>query len=237
VPSADKDSDLSFEHEFCAAALIDRWKNFLCNLLIHNLSQCAIVGQNVGATGNMYGLSGKFIPANLALDKRGNFAVVGALILPLILLALGVAIDQSSAEAQKLKLQGIADSASVAAASALIEDHVSNEKATEIALSIISGQLKLKSNVAMDLRYSERSKPTSHIADTNDCTSVQIKDMSRQDGSRTYTVTVNVCEEAQLSVLNSLSQNLQLKISAASTSVSEFQFVAGQWRGAVRVTQ
>jgi hypothetical protein len=52
---------------------------------------------------------------NLARDKAGNFAMMTAIILPVVLVAGGSAVDYSVAVSERSKLQGIADAAVLAA--------------------------------------------------------------------------------------------------------------------------
>ena len=52
---------------------------------------------------------------DLAADKAGNFAMLSAIILPVMLVAGGSAVDYSVAVSERTKLQGIADAAVLAA--------------------------------------------------------------------------------------------------------------------------
>lgn len=52
---------------------------------------------------------------DLAADKAGNFAMLSAIILPVLLVAGGSVVDYSNAVSERTKLQGIADAAVLAA--------------------------------------------------------------------------------------------------------------------------
>jgi Flp pilus assembly protein TadG/uncharacterized protein YegL len=74
-------------------------------------------------------------------DRRGNFAIMGAVAVPLILAAAGFAMDLTNMVLARAELQDAADSAAIAAASALASDGKSVDEAKAIAATFMKTQL------------------------------------------------------------------------------------------------
>ncbi len=69
------------------------------------------------------------LASRLLRDRGGNFAMVTAVIIPVILMAAGVAIDLTKTVLAKAELQDASDAAVLAAAAALANDGKSIEEA------------------------------------------------------------------------------------------------------------
>lgn len=78
--------------------------------------------------------------ARFTFDRRGNFALLTALALPVLLGAAGVAIDITSLVATRSELQGYVDSAALAAAAALANKEMTIEAGKTYATNFFFGQ-------------------------------------------------------------------------------------------------
>lgn len=86
--------------------------------------------------------------ARLLGDRGGNFAMMTAIVCPLIIAAGGVAIDLTKMVMTRTTLQDAADSAALAAASALANDSKSKAEAKLIAMQFLKTQMN--GGVAVD---------------------------------------------------------------------------------------
>lgn len=77
----------------------------------------------------------------LAADKAGNFGIMTALIIPVILAAVAISMDMSRLLADKTKLSSALDAASLATASALTSGDITTAEAQGFAARIAAGQL------------------------------------------------------------------------------------------------
>ena len=78
---------------------------------------------------------------SLLADRQGNFGIITAIVLPVLLGIGGVAMDYTSISQERNRLQDAADSAALAAASALADKGISVDAAKELALSFLRGQM------------------------------------------------------------------------------------------------
>lgn len=79
--------------------------------------------------------------ARLLADRGGNFAATTAILLPVLLGVAGVAIDYLRMTQEHTRVQNAADSAALAAATALAEKAFTEEQARLLALSFLRGQM------------------------------------------------------------------------------------------------
>lgn len=79
--------------------------------------------------------------ARLLGDRGGNFAMMTAIVCPIILAAGGVAIDLTKMVMTRTTLQDAADSAALAAASALANDSKSQAEAKLLAMQFLKTQM------------------------------------------------------------------------------------------------
>ncbi|MCR6501148.1 pilus assembly protein [Shinella sp. CPCC 101442] len=79
--------------------------------------------------------------ARLLGDRGGNFAMMTAIVCPLILAAGGVAIDLTNIVMTRASLQDAVDSAALAAASALANDSKSQAEAKLLAMQFLKTQM------------------------------------------------------------------------------------------------
>lgn len=74
-------------------------------------------------------------------DKRGNFAIIAAFILPLIVGVVGISIDISRTVSLKSRMQGAADSATLIVTKRLVEEDISIAEAEKLASSMFLSQI------------------------------------------------------------------------------------------------
>lgn len=79
--------------------------------------------------------------SRLMKDRAGNFGIMTAAMLPVLLGVAGVAIDVTNAMQEKSRLQALADSATLAAASAMADSgNMTEQEAENMALGYFVGQ-------------------------------------------------------------------------------------------------
>ncbi|SIR01492.1 Flp pilus assembly protein TadG [Rhizobium sp. RU20A] len=88
-----------------------------------------------------------FNPRGLLSNRSGNFGLLGALALPVLIGAGGIVLDMASMVLTKQEMQGAVDAAALAGASALAGKGVSEDEARKIVLEYLKGQVSRKSNL------------------------------------------------------------------------------------------
>ncbi len=81
-------------------------------------------------------------------DRAGNFGIMTAIVLPILLASGGVAIDMANMVMTKNKFQDATDAAALAAASALASQGVSHADAEIIALNFLKAQVTSSESLA-----------------------------------------------------------------------------------------
>jgi Flp pilus assembly protein TadG len=86
-------------------------------------------------------LSSKF--GRLIRDTKGNFAMIGAVAIPMVIAAASFGVDTTNAFSMKSHLQDAADAAALATSSEAVKDeNMTEAKAKAFALDFVNGQLK-----------------------------------------------------------------------------------------------
>ncbi|MDP9590256.1 VWA domain-containing protein [Shinella sp. AETb1-6] len=93
---------------------------------------------------------GRTILSRLLKDRFGNFAMVTAVTIPVILAAGGVAIDMTKMVLAKAELQDATDAAALAAASALANEKKTATQAKQIAEELFAMQISGTSGVVKE---------------------------------------------------------------------------------------
>ncbi len=106
-------------------------------------------------------------------DEGGNFAIMTAFALPVVLAAGGVAMDLANMAQQRAQLQDAADAAALAAASALVNKNITPDQAKDLAKDFLIGQMSGPNGIEDD----ETGKRLQQI---RDAASVTIVDNSTQ---------------------------------------------------------
>lgn len=158
--------------------------------------------------------------SRLAHDRGGNFGIMTAVMLPVLLGLSGVAIDVTQAVQMKSQLQGFADSAALAAATAMAQKGTSPTDAQALAKSFLAAQLieATKNGSETDAEMAALSK---EYKDSAEVTATQITTTSGKE----FTVNLSMNYDLKLNAMTQLFAGSTMKIgvasSAASTSVAD----------------
>jgi von Willebrand factor type A domain./TadE-like protein. len=151
-------------------------------------------------------------------DKRGNFGIMTAILLPVVLATAGVAIDLTRMVQVKSELQNAADAASLAAASAMAGKGISKAEAMELAREFLAGQM---ANLITDNASSGTGVPVDEMLERLKEDAKVIASETPTSGSgKTFDVTVNARYELALNGLTSLLGYKSVTLEASSTSQS-----------------
>lgn len=115
-------------------------------------------------------------------DRRGNFAVMSALLLPIGLGLAGLAIDTTAMITTKAALQNAADAAALAAATAMANDKATVQQAEALAVNFITGQMANHTTSGTPFDYAS-------------CTNVTTTETPTAGTGKKYNVTVETCED------------------------------------------
>src|SRR5690242_2977058 len=74
-------------------------------------------------------------------DRSGNFGIMTALLLPVLVGAAGISVDLTNAMQARSSMQGLADAAALAAASAMADKGISQASAEAYAKSMLASQV------------------------------------------------------------------------------------------------
>jgi Flp pilus assembly protein TadG len=140
-------------------------------------------------------------------DRGGNFAMLTAIALPVLIGSASVAVDFSNMVVQKQQLQEATDSAALAAASALASGKAANEDAAkELAKSFVAGQMA---------NYVDQA-----TADAiKDSLSVDIH-TTTTSGGKSYKITMGGSSEIGATPLARIFGYDKFQVAAASTTTS-----------------
>ena len=157
----------------------------------------------------------KSLFTGLARDKRGNFGVATAVLLPVLLASGGVAMDLTRMVQVKSELQNAADSAALAAASAMAGKGMTDSEATELAKKFLASQM---ANLANAASLSDEEKQEM-LAALEDGASVQTK-TTTSSGTKNFDVTVEAKYDLPLNAMTQLLGFKTASLAATSTAKS-----------------
>lgn len=170
-------------------------------------------------------------------DRRGNFAVITALILPAAIFTVGVSMDLLSALDLKSDMQASADSAALAASSAMISTAKTytipqaEEEAKQLIVTQLSQSLaasgssslaeELADNTEVTVTKVPGSKATTYNAVVTTAFSMPLTPMTRLFAGDTMTVTVNSHSQSSRSNTVGLSMYLALDRSGSMSFLTD----------------
>jgi Flp pilus assembly protein TadG/uncharacterized protein YegL len=123
-------------------------------------------------------------------SRDGNFAILTALSLPVVIAFVGVAIDMSRLLNTRTQLQSAADSAALVASKAMADQGMTEAQAKVLALNFVNSQLALDNDLGGTL-------------DKNDIDIVPTK-VTNADGSGTYDVQVKLNLDVKMTAMTGL---------------------------------
>jgi Flp pilus assembly protein TadG len=143
-------------------------------------------------------------------DRSGNFAIMSAILAPIVIGAAGFAIDLTTLAASRRQLQEASDSAALAAATALANGKVTTDaQAQQLAKDFIAGQMA--ANVSND---------SAAIAAMKDAAKIVITTTPNGVKSNIYSVSVSANYQVQLSGLGRLVGFTNKTVAATSSAVN-----------------
>ena len=151
----------------------------------------------------------------LMKDRAGNFGIMTAVMLPVLLGVAGVAIDLTRVMEEKNQLQALADSATLGAASAMADKGTMTEaEAEEMGTSILVGQkMQEYENAGMDPNTLAATR-----AELKQNTQADAKATIASNTAANYTVTMTTGYDVPLNGLTAMLGFTKMHISVTSTS-------------------
>ncbi|WP_432443584.1 pilus assembly protein [Rhizobium grahamii] len=134
--------------------------------------------------------------SRLLNDRGGNFAMVSAILLPIMLGAGALAIDITNTAMAKHQLQEASDSAALATASALADGKVTTSTAADFAKDFIAGQMAnvlsdttgLKGSTTVNATKTTTGTATSYSVSVSSSYSMQLSGLAQVIGFKTTTI-------------------------------------------------
>jgi Flp pilus assembly protein TadG len=153
----------------------------------------------------------------LAADRGGNFGMMTAIMLPVLMGAAGFAMDFSNAMQVKSSLQGIADSASLAAASAMSQQGYTKAQAEELAKNYFVSQI-IADGMSDATTTSEKSALAAKIRAATTATAKE--NAASGNAKATYTVTLDSLYAMNLNPITGVvaGKSMNIAINAVATT-------------------
>ncbi|MCO6185004.1 VWA domain-containing protein [Rhizobium sp. L1K21] len=138
----------------------------------------------------------------LHTDKGGNFAIIAALLLPVIIFGVGSALDTSYMLSTRLRLQTATDAAATAAATALVNNpDMTLDEAETLAMNYVKSEM-LNSNSPVP----------------EDCVTAKATETKGYGTERSYDVSVNACADYSFSGLSRIYGGTGSKVKSLSAA-------------------
>lgn len=159
------------------------------------------------------------ILSRLARDRRGNFGMMTALLLPVLFGVGGMSIDLTKMMMTKTRLQDAADSAALAAASALVhnpeaEPNIDNIK--KMALKLLQTQLS-EGSLLDESGTAEQKQRELELASA---THIDVEQTGTRATGQTFKVNIKINRDMQLNALTRLLVKDTATITANSSAES-----------------
>lgn len=160
--------------------------------------------------------------SRLRSDRAGNFGMLTAIVLPLILAVGGMAIDLTRVVSARASLQDAADSAALAAASALANDGKTQAQAKLLAMQFLKTQMH---SGGVEGNNEEANADDDNPYDIGGNTTISIKETAMLGNGKSFAVDVSTKYEVKFNVFTRLfgqtSTELKAKSSAESATESK----------------
>lgn len=154
--------------------------------------------------------------SRFARDRRGNFGMMTAIVLPIILATAGVAIDLTNMVMMKSELQDATDAAALAAASALANNGKTATQAKEIAMRFLKAQISRGSTADGD----QETKDENDLASA---TTITIKETALNGSGKAFSVDIATNYKIQFNAFTQLlgQKSTTLKATSSAESATE----------------
>ncbi|GEO86041.1 MULTISPECIES: TadE/TadG family type IV pilus assembly protein [Alphaproteobacteria] len=150
-------------------------------------------------------------------DRSGNFGIMTAILVPVLLASAGVAMDLANLVQVRAALQDAADSGALSAASALAGKGITDAEAIELAKKFMAAQFSNTNQNGTELTEEEKDA-AKELADTA-LASVH-RTAGASGATNTYEVTVNGHYDVKMNAFTRLLGYDKVRISVSSTSES-----------------
>jgi Flp pilus assembly protein TadG/uncharacterized protein YegL len=150
-----------------------------------------------------------YIFKRLLRDRDGNFGILTALSIPVLVAAGGMAIDVTNMSLSHSQLQEATDSAALAAATAIADGSVTTTTAKDLGNNFVLGQMS--NYLAGDANATNALKSG---------TSTTVTSTSNSSGGMSYTVAVNASYSMSVNSMSRLLGMQSMSISASSSTTS-----------------
>lgn len=157
-----------------------------------------------------------FSSLNILSDRRGNFGLISAILLPVTLGVGGFAMDLTNVVQVKSELQGAADSAALAAASSMAAKGTSKEDAIAMAKAFLTSQVAnyLSNGMKNEDQMAQDTK------DLGDAANIGVTTSGNAQSGQTFNVTVNASYNVPLNPLTQFIGYRTMRVAVTSTSQS-----------------
>ncbi|MBN8949545.1 MAG: hypothetical protein BGP09_36700 [Rhizobium sp. 60-20] len=145
----------------------------------------------------------------LLRDRAGNFGILTAISVPVLVAAGGMAIDVTNMSLSHSQLQEATDAAALAAATALADGSATTTTAKDLGNNFVLGQMS---------NYLSGDTTTTNALKTG--TSTTVTSSSNSSGGTSYTVSVNASYGMSVNSMSRLLGIQTMSVSASSTSTS-----------------
>ena len=161
-------------------------------------------------------LRARFSGLNILSDRRGNFGLMGAILLPITLGVGGFAMDLTNVVQMKSELQGAADSAALAAASSMAAKGTSESDAIAMARIFLTSQVAnyLSNGMKTEQQMGEDRTNLGNAANIGVTTS------GSATSGQTFNVTVKTYYDVPLNPLTQFIGYRTMRVAVTSTSQS-----------------
>ncbi|MBO3762011.1 VWA domain-containing protein [Ciceribacter sp. L1K23] len=153
----------------------------------------------------------------LVADRSGNFGIMTAFLLPVVLATGGIAIDLTRMVQVRSELQNAADAASLAAATAMASKGISEEEAVELAREFLGAQM---ANLVGSSSGPEGDGVNEELERLKQEAVINAVSTSTSKSANSFDVTVNANYTLGLNGLTALLGFKQVTLAATSTSQS-----------------
>jgi Flp pilus assembly protein TadG len=157
--------------------------------------------------------------SRIAKDRAGNFGIMTAVLLPVVIAAAGVAIDLSSGLQMRNQMQGLVDAATLATASAMADQDMTAAEAEAFSTTFLYGEADQALTVPGETP--EQKAAREKLIKEGIGTSATV--INTSGNGRSYAIKMNMNYDMALSGLSSIlgMKTMHIGVSSASASGRE----------------
>ncbi len=151
-------------------------------------------------------------------DRGGNFGIMTAVLLPVLVGAAGMAVDLTNAMQTRSSMQGFADAAALAAASAMADKGISKADAEAYARNVLASQV-------VGITGDTGQEASDLADDVKKNTGVNVSESGSATSGMNYTVKVKSAIDLPLTGMTAVLgfKTMRVEVSGTATSSTEAQ--------------